>query len=138
MAGKRCADLPVSPQPRKKIVFFGMPCSWLALASLPDDLILEILSRLPAKSVVRFKCVCKGWLVMISSRRFADVHLEFSKSWPRMLILPGEYSPWKTAFWMRFYEYKGGLASERVHSEQFPTGIARWPLHCEGFTVYYW
>ncbi|XBI90077.1 hypothetical protein VPH35_027783 [Triticum aestivum] len=135
MAGKRCADLPASPQPpRKKFAFIGTPCSRPSLASIPDDLTIEILSRLPAKSAARLKCVCKGWLAVISSRRFADAHRELSKPRPRMLILPCEYSPEKkTAFSMRFYEYNGGLAS----SEQFPTGIGRWtqPLHCDGLIL---
>uniref|UniRef100_A0A0D9ZTY9 F-box domain-containing protein n=1 Tax=Oryza glumipatula TaxID=40148 RepID=A0A0D9ZTY9_9ORYZ len=35
---------------------------------LPDDLIVEILSRLPAKSVCRFKCVSWRWRRLISHR----------------------------------------------------------------------
>uniref|UniRef100_M8D446 Uncharacterized protein n=1 Tax=Aegilops tauschii TaxID=37682 RepID=M8D446_AEGTA len=139
MAGKRRADLPASPHPpRKKTAFVGTPCSRPSLASLPDDLTSEILSRLPARSAARLKCVCKGWLSVVSSRCFADAHLELSRSRPRMLILPCEYSPGKkAAFSMRFYEYNGGLASKLVHSEEFPMGIGRWtqPLHCDGLIL---
>ncbi|KAB8098031.1 hypothetical protein EE612_026976 [Oryza sativa] len=35
---------------------------------LPDDLIVDILSRLPAKSVCRFKCVSWRWRRLISHR----------------------------------------------------------------------
>ncbi|KAM3364638.1 hypothetical protein ACQJBY_014787 [Aegilops geniculata] len=142
MPGKRRADLPASPHPprKKKIAFIGTPCSRpSSLGGLPDDLTSEILSRLPARSAARLKCVCKGWLATISSRRFADAHLELSGSRPRMLILPCEHSPAekKTAFSMRFYEYNGGLASKLVRSEEFPTGVARWtqPLHCDGLIL---
>lgn len=34
-------------------------------SGLPDDPLVEILSRLPAKSICRFKCVSKPWLDLI-------------------------------------------------------------------------
>ncbi|CAL5086088.1 unnamed protein product [Urochloa decumbens] len=37
-------------------------------AYLPDDLIVEILSRLPAKSLCRFLCVSKSWHALVSDR----------------------------------------------------------------------
>lgn len=39
-----------------------MDCKELSSAILTDDLVVEILSRLPFKSFSRFKCVCKAWL----------------------------------------------------------------------------
>ncbi|WVZ95909.1 hypothetical protein U9M48_041615 [Paspalum notatum var. saurae] len=39
-----------------------------AFPSLPDDATVEILSRVPAKSLCRFKCVSKGWRDLISER----------------------------------------------------------------------
>lgn len=39
-----------------------------ACAVFPDDILVEILSRLPAKSVHRFKCVSKPWRDLISDR----------------------------------------------------------------------
>lgn len=39
-----------------------------ACTALCDDLIVEILSQLPAKSVHRFKCVSKTWRELISDR----------------------------------------------------------------------
>ncbi|CAN6205775.1 unnamed protein product [Urochloa humidicola] len=38
----------------------------LAAAYLPDDLIVDILSRLPAKSLCRFVCVSKSWHALVS------------------------------------------------------------------------
>ncbi|CAM0957837.1 unnamed protein product [Alopecurus aequalis] len=38
-----------------------------AVASLPEDALVEILSRVPYKSLRRFKCVSKPWLALCSS-----------------------------------------------------------------------
>ncbi|XP_059669456.1 F-box protein At5g07610-like [Cornus florida] len=38
------------------------------------DLVVEILQRLPAKSLLRFRSVSKEWLFLISSRRFSLLH----------------------------------------------------------------
>nr|XP_043639636.1 F-box protein At1g49990-like [Erigeron canadensis] len=40
------------------------------ISILPDSLLVEILSRLPLKSIFRFKCVCKNWLELISQPSF--------------------------------------------------------------------
>ncbi|XP_074298252.1 putative F-box protein At3g16210 [Silene latifolia] len=45
---------------------------------IPLDLILEILTRLPAKSVLSFKCVCKEWYNLINSPLFPELHLNKS------------------------------------------------------------
>jgi hypothetical protein len=39
-----------------------------AAPSMPDDAVVEILSRVPAKSLCRFKCVSKAWRDLISDR----------------------------------------------------------------------
>ena len=40
--------------------------STAAAPSLPDDALVEILSRLPAKSLCRFKCVSRAWRDLIA------------------------------------------------------------------------
>ncbi|XP_062027456.1 F-box/kelch-repeat protein At3g23880-like [Rosa rugosa] len=40
-----------------------------------DCVIVEILSRLPAKSLLRFRCVCKAWRALISDPYFIRKHL---------------------------------------------------------------
>ncbi|XP_061352046.1 F-box/kelch-repeat protein At3g23880-like [Gastrolobium bilobum] len=47
-------------------------------SNLHWDVIHEILLRLPVKSLVRFKCVCKSWHSLISDSHFAKSHYELS------------------------------------------------------------
>ncbi|MED6118696.1 hypothetical protein PIB30_005168 [Stylosanthes scabra] len=41
------------------------------LPVLPDEIVIEILVRLPVKSLLQFKRVCKSWRILISSSQFA-------------------------------------------------------------------
>lgn len=48
---------------------------------MPADLIIEILSRLPVRTLVRFCCVCKFWQSLITSNRcFSRSHLQKNSS----------------------------------------------------------
>ncbi|XP_061998845.1 F-box protein CPR1-like [Rosa rugosa] len=40
-----------------------------------EDILINILARLPAKSLVRFMCVCKSWSNLIGSSSFISTHL---------------------------------------------------------------
>ncbi|OVA20841.1 F-box domain [Macleaya cordata] len=42
---------------------------------LPDGIIVDILSKLPVKSILRFRCVCKPWCNLISNPNFVKIHL---------------------------------------------------------------
>ena len=44
-----------------------MYCSKRCADSLHDDPLVEILSRVPAKSVYRFKCISKAWRDLIAN-----------------------------------------------------------------------
>ncbi|KAI5648112.1 hypothetical protein M9H77_34117 [Catharanthus roseus] len=47
--------------------------------SLQEDLIIEILRRLPVKSIIRFCCVCKSWKTLVRSNdNFIKSHLKLS------------------------------------------------------------
>ena len=46
---------------------------------LPDELIVEILIRLPAQSVGRCKCGCKSWCALIQDHKYIDEHVARSK-----------------------------------------------------------
>ncbi|KAL4599324.1 hypothetical protein ACB092_11G118700 [Castanea dentata] len=46
---------------------------------LPDDIVLDILAKLPVKSLLRFRCVHKSWYFRITSPNFISTH-------PNMLL----------------------------------------------------
>ncbi|CAN6207051.1 unnamed protein product [Urochloa humidicola] len=41
--------------------------------SLPEDIIFDVLTRLPANVLCRFRCVCKRWRALISDQTFVAV-----------------------------------------------------------------
>ncbi|KAK7352962.1 hypothetical protein VNO80_18394 [Phaseolus coccineus] len=41
-----------------------------------EDLMIEILLKLPIKSVLRFKCLSKSWFSLISDPQFARIHFD--------------------------------------------------------------
>ncbi|CAN6577119.1 unnamed protein product [Malus baccata var. baccata] len=47
---------------------------------LHEEVLVEILSKLPAKSVIRFTCVSKGWYALTKSSYFIARHLHRSRS----------------------------------------------------------
>ncbi|KAK9283824.1 hypothetical protein L1049_012078 [Liquidambar formosana] len=69
---------------------------------LPADLIADIVSRLPAKSVVRFRCVSKLWRTVIADPSLIRAHLNreiIRKNPNRLLLMYSEDPPSVT------YEY---------------------------------
>ncbi|XP_018475413.1 F-box protein At1g30790-like [Raphanus sativus] len=54
--------------------------------NIPLDLVLDILSRLPAKPILRFQAVSKLWFSIIRSKYFVDTFLTRSKTRPRLLL----------------------------------------------------
>ncbi|KAI8003493.1 putative F-box protein [Camellia lanceoleosa] len=47
---------------------------------LPDDVLFDILSRLPVQSLIQYICVCKSWRTMISNPQFIKTHLHRSSN----------------------------------------------------------
>ncbi|XP_016473768.1 F-box/kelch-repeat protein At3g06240 [Nicotiana tabacum] len=55
-----------------------------------EEILMDILSRLPVKSLVRFKCVSESWNTLISEPYFKKKHLNHAKNQPtfqKMLFL---------------------------------------------------
>ncbi|XP_027171775.1 F-box protein CPR1-like [Coffea eugenioides] len=47
---------------------------------LPEDVLMQILVRLPVKCLFRFRCVSKSWCSLIKSPHFAGLHVRRAKS----------------------------------------------------------
>ncbi|CAI9113765.1 OLC1v1014434C1 [Oldenlandia corymbosa var. corymbosa] len=54
---------------------------------LPNDLVVDILARLPVKCLMKLRCVCKYWRGLIRSPDFIDVHSKHPKNQDKDVIL---------------------------------------------------
>ncbi|XP_022893592.1 F-box protein CPR30-like [Olea europaea var. sylvestris] len=45
---------------------------------MPSEIVADVLSRLPVKSLLRFRCVCRLWCSIIDSQVFVKMHLHQS------------------------------------------------------------
>jgi F-box interacting protein len=59
------------------------------LLYLPNELVIQILKRLPVKSLICFKCVCKLWFSLISDPHFANSHFQLTAAThtPRVMCI---------------------------------------------------
>jgi len=53
---------------------------------MPHELMIQVLLRLPVKSLIRFKCVCKSWFSLISNPHFANSHFQITQTSKIVLI----------------------------------------------------
>ncbi|KAM0822710.1 hypothetical protein ACQ4PT_071338 [Festuca glaucescens] len=64
------------------------PC----VVSLPEDVVTDLLLLLPARSLARFRCVCRSWNAQISSRSYQDSyqahHALATSTKPKLAFLP--------------------------------------------------
>lgn len=56
------------------------------LGNLPEEVMIEILSRLPPESLVRFKSVRKSWYALIKDPKFATKHFSNSLQHKHVLV----------------------------------------------------
>ncbi|XP_074264720.1 putative F-box protein At5g50220 [Silene latifolia] len=60
---------------------------------IPFEVLTQILAYLPAKSVLKFRCVCKSWCSIIDSPDFVSMHLQLCNTNPfnsgKVLALEG-------------------------------------------------
>ncbi|KAI3916487.1 hypothetical protein MKW92_007558 [Papaver armeniacum] len=62
----------------------------MSISKIPGDICKSIISRLPVRSVLACKCVCKSWLNLISySDDFVQMHLDFHRENNTCLMFGG-------------------------------------------------
>ncbi|XP_050219543.1 F-box/kelch-repeat protein At3g06240-like [Mercurialis annua] len=87
------------------------------MSRLPEDLIIEILSRLPAKPLIRFKKVSKIWNSIISDPQFIKLHLQRAKQTNNNVrLLLSTFSPQS----LDFEAFSNGDLSNAITKVSFP------------------
>lgn len=127
--------------------------------TIPDELVFEILIRLPVKSLVRFKAVSKAWRATISDPFFIRAQLGCSKQrqrqnpssfliTPQVLLEPNstpeEYAIKPLSTDIHFYQWNlrefdiCSSTTELIHRRHFPDGEfgpVSHLAHCDGLVL---
>ncbi|KAK7276798.1 hypothetical protein RIF29_17944 [Crotalaria pallida] len=90
---------------------FGLP----SFADLPIDITTNILLRLPIKSLLICKCVCKSWNTLVSDPQFAK--LQFERAPVGVLIRTND--PKRVSRTLRFVEYEHEMFDCYNHGKRF-------------------
>ncbi|CAA7061252.1 unnamed protein product [Microthlaspi erraticum] len=69
------------------------------MSSISNDLLVEIFSRLPAKSIRRFRCLSKLWCFMYHRPYFTELFLTRYSARPRLLFAVHEYQKSEWGFY---------------------------------------
>ncbi|CAN6329569.1 unnamed protein product [Urochloa humidicola] len=127
-------------------------CSRISAAVIPDDLVIyEVLTRLPAKSLARCRCVRRSWRAAITSAVFVRRHRELSRARPpsSVLSIPRETDPdnaYATSGEISFHRLTllalgvrapGIVDAELIFEKAWPDGITCLisPTHCDGLVA---
>lgn len=72
-------SLPFPPSWRERSESWPDLMRALSTSIFPGDVIVEIISRLPVKSLIRFLCVCKTWYFVVKDKTFCIMHLSYNQ-----------------------------------------------------------
>ncbi|XP_027118751.1 F-box/kelch-repeat protein At3g23880-like [Coffea arabica] len=84
----------------------------MPIATVPDELVYEILLRLPVISLLRFKLVSKSWLSLISSCEFVKAHLKFNEKNQQVLFQGYDAYAQAPGFYLKHYSLNSLLDGE--------------------------
>ncbi|GKC74281.1 F-box associated domain containing protein [Tanacetum coccineum] len=95
-----------------------------SIEDFPENIIADILSRLPVKKVIHCKSVCKNWRELVSDSYFVDLHL--SRSPTSVMIhhelgessdvdFDSELDDWDEPGALKWLEIKGELDDTHLH-----------------------
>ncbi|XVF75496.1 hypothetical protein PTKIN_Ptkin13bG0192200 [Pterospermum kingtungense] len=86
----------------------------------PSDMLIEILLKLPVKSIIRFKCVSKTWCFLFKNPSFVSQHFNLSKKNNYLLV---DYVNNEHKYVMHLFAYQT-LVSCRDLRQNLPTHFA--------------
>ncbi|CAL4925512.1 unnamed protein product [Urochloa decumbens] len=97
-----------------------MADSNLGVLEMPDEVLTEILARLPAKSAGRFRCVSRAWSAALSSDYFVDLHGRRANRPDRpRLLLTAVGSNYNDCL----YSWRPGGEVEELMPDEFGRGV---------------
>ncbi|CAH1444709.1 unnamed protein product [Lactuca virosa] len=86
------------------------------MEELPVPIMVDILSRLPVKTIIHCKCVCKKWLDLISDSYFANSHI--SRSYEIVMIHhKSNYEDKRAAGILKWVEVEDKLDHHHLHHD---------------------
>lgn len=94
--------------------------------TIPVDHIIEILSRLPAKSIARYRCVSKLWSTIIRLPCFTELFLTKSSSRPQLLFA------FHNHFELFFYSTPQPQSQNHLNenSSVVANSLSHFPIYC--------
>ncbi|OMO56863.1 hypothetical protein CCACVL1_26219 [Corchorus capsularis] len=105
--------------------------------NLPGDLIVEILSRLPAEEVLKCRRVCKKWRTLTSTRHFTHKHVKNNASDPIFVLqygfLEGELELYYLDEELNWMIQKNILREKRVCTSFMDHTLNDWPMLVDSY-----
>ena len=113
-----------------------MPSS--VVAALPDEIMTEVFLRLPIKSIIRFRAVCRSWAALLSSEEFCSLHMamaEVKPSLPKLLFVsPTENFDSTAVYSCSLLDHKDDLLFTLDYARGNFVDVV--PAPCHGLTLY--
>lgn len=103
------------------------------ILELPMNLIYEILSRLPPKTIICCKCVCKTFLKILTDPYFSEINLIKAPNVCASLIL--QHSPSSCAFHFVYMQDLEETSAAATCNDDRPFNCRRISRPCEALTV---
>ncbi|XP_058210373.1 F-box protein CPR1-like [Rhododendron vialii] len=106
------------------------------MQDLSDDIILDVLSRLPVVSLSRFRCVSKSWRSLISHPHFIKTHLNRSTNDKHeRLLLCGNYNWFSVEIISSQFGHQSLAARLNFAPDRNPTCCHEICCSCDGLVL---
>jgi F-box interacting protein len=103
----------------------------LSSEHVPDDVVFEILTRLPVKSLIRFRCVSKSCFSIITNPDFIKTHIDQAKS----LSNNNGYLLYMQRIGDNFYSLREELCTVVCNSDKTFSHVSRFQIPFSHFKI---